>query len=255
MAHARKDIIYYAENAFEPVDHIEWGQVLSLLHSGFDPRFCGTTAEADNNIRNGVTGDTLAAFESFAHLVWAMVQKKEISVTDKWPFALKPSRHVHANLDYLLGEYAGLLTGDKAARDKAWKMVEACFDHNGFTDDVKAAVSKQVYNTLEIFVSKAAGLANENAMVLVRANPKMPFLDEDAFGDLGKRGNKNLRLPYSHARYGQASSIVRKKNGVSRSSAVYTLYLRWLPTHRLPAISLCPWLNPTCPVSFPWNSR
>ena len=121
-----------------------------------------------------------------------MVQKEEISVTDKWPFAMKPSRHVHANMDFLLGEYAELLTGDKVARDNAWRTVEACFDHNGFTDDVKAAVSKKVYNSLEIFVSKATGLANENAMVLVRANPKMPFLDEDAFGYLGKRGKQKL---------------------------------------------------------------
>ena len=99
---------------------------------------------------------------------------------------------MHGNLDFFLGEYAKHFSGDHASKEKAWASVEKVFSGNGFTDAVKAKVAEVVFESLENFVNKATLATNEDALVMVRANPSMAYADEDAYGGFGKRGNLKL---------------------------------------------------------------
>ena len=195
-----QDIIHYDQDRFSPLESLEWSQVESLLHSGFDPRFCGTTKDADHNINEGATGDTLALFESFPHLVWDLRQKKAISVQDNYPIAKTSTRHIHVNLDYVLRVYAKALYEDRESQERAWKEVEDCLEHNGFNDtSVKTAISEEVYRSLTVYVKSATGTSDEQAMVLVRADRQLSCLDEDNYGSLGKRGRRYLdKSLFSH---------------------------------------------------------
>ncbi|KAB8231589.1 uncharacterized protein BDW43DRAFT_312814 [Aspergillus alliaceus] len=183
------NIKHYKEEDLEPISNLTWHQVETFLKAAYDPRFCSSTAEADDNIEKGVTGDALAAYESFPHLIWAMVKKGDISVTDSFPRAnppVQPGRDVHGNLDYALGEYA------KDRSPNAWKMVEAVFSRNGFTDAVKAKVAKAVYDALFKFIDIIAPMLQESALVIVKADPRMSFYDPELYGGFGKRGKGRL---------------------------------------------------------------
>ena len=167
-----------------------------FLRASYDPRFCGPTQRAEENIHNGVRGDALAAFESFAHVIWKLNEAGDIQVTDTKPFpkvSTPVGRNVHRNLDLCLGQYAEALADqDQTAMAKQWSYVEQCFLGNGFTEHVQTTVCKAVYRALVDFVDKATIGADEDALVLVRANPKMAYRDEDIYGGFGKRGNAQL---------------------------------------------------------------
>ncbi len=248
----KQDIIKYSQDRFSPLEALDWFQVESLLHAGLDPRFCGTTNDAENNINNGIMGDALALFESFPHLVWELQHSKTISIHDNFPTTRTSSRHVHVNLEFVLREYAASLGQGRESQDRAWAVVKLCFDRNGFTDSAKAAISHEVCRSMTAYVNSVTGTSNEAAMVVVRADRTVSCLDQSNYGLFGKRGRRWLDASLFSRQIWTAYFAEDRSTKVKRPFMPWSTWRQW----DLRQSTACrPSRGPRRPISLSWARR
>jgi hypothetical protein len=180
-------IKYYNEDDIQPCTALTWNQIRGFLWIGYNPRFAGSKKRAEDCINKGVDGDVLAVFESFAHLIWKLMQAEKIVVTDNKPLANPPAfKEVHKNLIICLTTYSKHLHESFSQRLEAWKLVEDCLAANEFnSDDNQQAICQGVYDALFSFFS-TAGWGN-NAMVIAKVH-SMKYNDE--VGGFCKKGKE-----------------------------------------------------------------